>query len=255
MSVIHNNSLLPGWLQSPTWFRPLAYAIDQFVNHHQALGLFLVITAEELGIPLPVPGDVAITWGGYLTTTGAIPLPLACVSVVAGATLGSLGLYTISRRYGHPFMVRFGRYVGLEPALLERAERAFRRWGPWAIIFGRHIPGMRIVLSAFAGVVEVPIYIFVPSVIVSASLWAGIFLTVGRVLGRRSRFLFQLLPVHLLPIVVLGLLFLAALYVGYERGWRPIVRARRRLREAGRANNSDGTVGGLNQERAAEPKM
>ncbi len=68
---------LPDWLQAPLWFRPLTHGLGHFLTAHQGFGLFVVIFLEELGIPLPAPGDVAITWGGYLTTTSAIPLPVA----------------------------------------------------------------------------------------------------------------------------------------------------------------------------------
>src|SRR4030081_1638970 len=105
---------LPGWPQTPSWLHPLARGLGHFLHEHQALGLFGVIFAEELGIPLPAPGDVAIAWGGYLTTTGAIPLYQAYIAVVAGAVTGSLVLFTLSRHYGHPFLVRFGRYIGLD---------------------------------------------------------------------------------------------------------------------------------------------
>lgn len=212
---------LPDWVLKPTWFHPMGRAFWHLVYGHQAAGLFGVIFAEELGIPLPAPGDVAIAWGGYLTTTGAIPLVQAYVAVVAGAVLGSLVLFSLSRHYGHPFLLRFGRYIGLDEARLARAERAFRRWGPWAIIIGRHIPGMRIVLSAFAGAFEVPYRVFVPSVLVSATVWAAIFLEVGRRLGPRSRLLFRLFPAHLLPLLLLLLFLLAVVVVAYERGWRP----------------------------------
>src|SRR5258706_15561974 len=141
---------LPGWLQEPSWWRPLTHAVQEFVHLHQSSGLFLVIFLEELGIPLPAPGDVAIMYGGYLTTTGAIPYPLAYLAVVAGAVLGSPCNLTISRKYGRPFIQPFGKYLGVTEGRLLRAEALFKRWGPWAIILGRHIPGMRIVLSALS---------------------------------------------------------------------------------------------------------
>jgi membrane protein DedA with SNARE-associated domain len=237
---------LPAWLQTPSWFRPLTRTLGRFVTDHQGLGLFGVIFAEELGIPLPAPGDVAIAWGGYLTTTGAIPLPVAYLAVIAGAMVGSFCLYSLSRRYGHPFLVRFGPYVGLYSDRLERAERAFRRWGPWAIIVGRHIPGMRIVLSAFAGAFSVPARIFVPSVMVSCTIWAAIFLSLGRVMGIHSRLLFRLLPLHLLPLAILLIVILYGLWLTYDRAGRHRSDARRAAAgkppsapgpEAGRANS------------------
>lgn len=212
---------LPGWLQTPSWFRHLDRVFFHAVFQHQALGLFAVIFLEELGVPLPAPGDVAIALGGYMTTTGRINLAEAYLAVVMGAILGSSVLYSISLRFGHPFLVRFGPYVGLSHQRLIRAEAAFRRWGPWAIIIGRHIPGMRIVISAFAGAFEVPYRIFLPSVAVSATLWAAIFISLGRYLGPRTRLLFRLVPAHLVPwlLLVLGIGVIA--FIAYEHGYRP----------------------------------
>lgn len=223
---------LPAWLQTPDWLWPITRAIGHLVRTHQAIGLFLVIFAEELGIPLPAPGDAAITYGGYLTTTGAISYPAAYLAVVGAATTGSFCLYSLSRRFGHPFLVRFGPYVGLTSERLEGAERAFRRWGPWAVIIGRHVPGMRIVLSAFAGVFELPRRVFVPCVLVSAAIWAAIFLEVGRMLGRSSRHLFRLVPAHLVPLIFVVLAMVWALWLLYEHRWRPRREARRRARSA-----------------------
>jgi len=212
---------LPGWLQEPNWWRPLTHAVRIFVLQHQTAGLFIVIFLEELGVPLPAPGDVAIAYGGYLTTTGAIPYPLAYVAVVSGAVLGSACNLTLSRRYGRPFIQRFGKYVGVTEGKLVRAEGIFKRWGPWAIIFGRHIPGMRIVLSALSGILGVPYRVFIPCVFVSALIWAAIFLEVGRRVGRRVREAFLIFPAHLIPWVALGLALAVIGYLGYEHGFKP----------------------------------
>lgn len=202
----------------PEAFRPLQRAVLHFIHDHAAVGLYLVVFAEELGIPLPVPGDVAIAWGGYLTTTGEIPFPLAFLAVVAGAVTGSFCLYQLSRRFGRPFILRVFKLLGIEAARLDRAEKAFSRWGPWAIIIGRHIPGMRIVLSAFAGILEVPLPTFVLSVFVSSMAWAAIFLLLGRLLGRRVVLLFRLLPVHLVPVALLVVALVVVVYAAHERG-------------------------------------
>jgi membrane protein DedA with SNARE-associated domain len=118
----HLASFLPGWLQEPSWLRPMTRVIRLFILHHQAGGLFFVIFLEELGVPLPAPGDAAIAYGGYLTTTGAIPYPLAYLGVIAGAVLGSACNLTISRKYGRPFIRRYGAYIGLTEAKTNRPE-------------------------------------------------------------------------------------------------------------------------------------
>src|ERR1700720_4491792 len=118
----HLASFLPGWLQEPSWLRPLTRVIRLFILNHQAGGLFFVIFLEELGVPLPAPGDAAIAYGGYLTTTGVSPYPFAYLAVVSGAVLGSACNLTISRRYGRPFIQRFGKYVGVTEERLLPAE-------------------------------------------------------------------------------------------------------------------------------------
>jgi membrane protein DedA with SNARE-associated domain len=218
VSFSHN---LPGWLQEPTWWRPLTHAVRIFVLQHQSSGLFLVIFLEELGVPLPAPGDAVVAYGGYLTTTGAIPYPLAYVAVVTGAVLGSACNLTISRRYGRPFIQRFGGYIGITEEKLARAERIFKRWGPWAIIIGRHIPGMRIVLSALSGILEVPYRVFIRCVLLSAAIWAAIFLEIGRRVGPRVREAFVIFPAYLIPWALVGLALLVIGYLGYEHGFKP----------------------------------
>ena len=222
----HLASSLPGWLQEPSWLRPLTRVIRLFILHHQAGGLFFVIFLEELGVPLPAPGDAAIAYGGYLTTTGSIPYPLAYLGVIAGAVLGSACNLTISRKYGRPFIRRYGGYIGLTEVKLNRAERAFKRWGPWTIIIGRHIPGMRIVISALSGILNVPYRVFTPCVLFSATIWAAIFLELGRRLGPRVRDLFGIFPAYLLPWLGLGLVLLAIGYLAYEHGFVPKTRRR-----------------------------
>ena len=199
----------------------MAHGVRMFIFQHQTFGLFTVILLEEMGVPLPAPGDVAITYGGYLTTRGAIPYPLAYVAVVSGAVLGATVNLTLSRRYGLRFIHRFGPFLGITEERLEAGEKLFKRWGPWAIIVGRHIPGMRIVLSALSGILNVPYRVFIPCVAVSATIWAAIFLELGRLLGPKARDLFGIFPAHLIPWLLLGLGVLLVGYLGYEHGFKP----------------------------------
>src|SRR5260370_25783312 len=100
----HLASSLPGWLQEPSWLRPFTRAIRIFILHHQSGGLFVAIFLEELGVPLPAPGDAAIAYGGHLTTTRALPHPLSRLPALAGRVLGRRRQPPIPRRVGPPVL-------------------------------------------------------------------------------------------------------------------------------------------------------
>lgn len=53
-----------------------------------------------------------------------------------------------------------------------------------AIIFGRHVPGLRIPITIVAGTLRVPYTTFVPSVAVSSAVWAAVGLWLGATFGR-----------------------------------------------------------------------
>jgi len=202
------------------------------MRHDPAPAIFAVIFLEELGVPLPIPGDIFILGVGALIGTGRITWPVAVAAIVAGAVLGACSLFSISRRFGAPLVHRYGSYLHLFPAQLETAERAFHRWGLWAVIFGRHIPGMRVVLSALAGLLRYELPLFLLGVLISATAWALIFLALGVHFGRQLRPLFHIPPAHLLPWLVFGLLILtASAYVLrqrlYEGGQRVLLYALR----------------------------
>jgi membrane protein DedA with SNARE-associated domain len=127
---------------------------------------------------------------GFLVYVGhALPysfpiLFAAWLGFILAVILGATNLYLISRRYGRRLLEhRLARFLHLTPARLEEAEHWFRRYGPWALIFGRHIPGFRVPLTVAAGILELPYRVFAISVLVSSATWAGLFLTLGAVFG------------------------------------------------------------------------
>src|SRR5262249_13170025 len=78
-----------------------------------------------------------------------------------------------------------GRVLHVTPRRLEIAERWFDRWGALAIIFGRHVFGMRIPVTVAAGIFRMPYRVFAPSVAVSTAVCAAAWLAPGIVFGNR----------------------------------------------------------------------
>jgi len=144
--------------------------------------LFGLILIEEMGIPLPVPGDVLIAYAGG--RTGRPPLEaLAVIGTVALATaLGSSVLYLVSRRTGHAILTKMHRLLHLRPERVARMQVWFHERGAVAIVLGRLIPGLRIPTSIMAGVSGVPYRVFVPSTAVAAVIWSAFYYFAGAAL-------------------------------------------------------------------------
>jgi membrane protein DedA with SNARE-associated domain len=171
----------------------------QMVVAHKAIAIFTVIALEEIGVPLPLPGDVFIAYAGHLVARHRIGIATAFLTIVLGSIVGASVLYYIARRYGKPFVHKYGPYIHIKQKRLEMVERWFVRHGPLVIVLGRQIPGFRMVISVFAGVFGVSYPVFLGSVAVAASIWAGMFLAIGYKLDRHLGPYMTITPLHLLP--------------------------------------------------------
>ena len=93
-----------------------------FLARWHYAGLFLVILAEEAGVPLPIPGDLFIAAMGFMAQRGgAAFLPTAAV-VTTATVLGASILYLVSRHAGRPLLVRVARRFGFTEAREQRLE-------------------------------------------------------------------------------------------------------------------------------------
>jgi membrane protein DedA with SNARE-associated domain len=149
-----------------------------------ALRALALLYVEESGVPIFVPGDVLVIYAGHRTASDPLALALAWLVAVLAVTLGASNLYLLARWLGRRLISgRLGLILHVTPERLDRAEKTFRRWGPWALIFGRHIPGGRIPITIAAGILEVPYPLFAVCVAISSAVWAGAWLAAGVAFG------------------------------------------------------------------------
>jgi membrane protein DedA with SNARE-associated domain len=159
-------------------------SIATLLKDYGYLGGFALIYIEESGPPLFIPGDAFLIYVGNRLPR-EVPIFLAAwVGFVLAVTFGATNLYLLSRRFGRRLLEhRLAKFLELTPARLDRAEGWFKRYGPWTLIFGRHIPGLRVPLTVAAGVLKLNYGIFAVSVAVSSAVWAGAFLILGAIFG------------------------------------------------------------------------
>lgn len=161
---------------------------------HQALfAPFLLLLVEESGIPIPVPGDIVVTYLGYQVAKGTIPYYLAFIELLAAVMIGSSVLYYLSSKYGQQIVLKVGKYIHLDEKKLVIVEQYFQKYGFLVIIFGRHIPGFRVPITIFSGMSNLSYKTFILSTFISVVFWILLYLSIGEKLGPRA---IQLLNGH-----------------------------------------------------------
>lgn len=174
------------------WLDNYAEGIQAFLHNHIVLAPLFFLLIEEMGVPLPVPGDAIIAYVGYgLSKTDSATLWQALVVAMVAVLVGATVLFYAARRYGQTVIRWLGRFIFLKQSHLDKAERLFARFGVWAIIFGRHIPGMRIPITIFAASSGLRYRTFILSTFVSTAGWILFYLKVGYRFGAGLQALLQ----------------------------------------------------------------
>lgn len=182
--------------------------------------LFVIILVKEIGVPLPVPGDLLMLFAGARAAAGYLPIWGVLLASVAAGMVGALVQYLLAKGPGRGFIYRFGRYVGLSPARLDKASAAVRGRGWWSVAIGRALPGLRIGVVAACGLAAVPLSTFLVGLFAGTLLFVGFHTMLGYLAGPGVVAILDNVNIPVLPVFLL--LAIAGLVV-----WLPIQRGRK----------------------------
>lgn len=152
----------------------------ELVEAYSYFGLFFILLIEEGGIPLPIPGDI------FIAITAGLPNSnyfLVISTVVSATLIGSTILFTLTKKFGHPLIVKYGKYIKITPDKTKKIEKWLERYGGWTIVIGRLIPGLRIVTPIIAGLFGVSYKTFWLYTTIAAFIWANIYFVIGKFFG------------------------------------------------------------------------
>jgi membrane protein DedA with SNARE-associated domain len=164
--------------------------VESFVEgfaRHGYLAVFLLMFLEA-AFP-PIPSEVTMPFAGFLASpdrpVDAVQLNFLAVALagVAGNVVGSWLYYGVGRALGRGPFDRYGRYVGIRPADLDRVETWWARHGTSAVLFGRLIPMVRSFISLPAGVERMPFGRFTLYSTIGFVPWVFALTAVGYLLG------------------------------------------------------------------------
>ena len=196
---------------------PVRDLVTQIYDAVGYLGVALWVAIES--VIIPIPSELVLPFAGFLVGQGTAVEPitgqpwsywLTVLAGTLGATVGALIAYGIGAWGGRPVLERWGRFVGISAADLDKADGFFARHGEAASFFGRMIPVVRSLVSFAAGIGHMPLarftlFTFLGSLPFTALLvFAGVQLganweAVGGVLKR-----FEYAVLAVLGVIVLG---------------------------------------------------
>ena len=169
---------------------PVRDLVTQIYSSVGYLGVALWVAIES--VIIPIPSELVLPFAGFLVGEGTAIEPLTgqpwnvilvTLFGTVGATLGALVAYAIGMFGGRPVIERWGRYVGITPEDLDRADDFFDRHGNAAAFFGRMVPVIRSLVSFAAGIAHMPLGRFVVFTFLGSLPWTLLLVVAGVVMG------------------------------------------------------------------------
>jgi membrane protein DedA with SNARE-associated domain len=135
----------------------------------------VVVALESAGVPLP--GETILVAAALLasTTTNQIDIAVVVLAAAAGAIIGDGIGYTVGRRFGVPFLRKFGRYIRLNENRLLIGRYLFFRYGSAVVFFGRFMAVLRMFAALLAGANSMPAARFFFFNVTGGICWACLF--------------------------------------------------------------------------------
>lgn len=159
-------------------------ALAPVLNHYGYLAVGGFVLLEDFGVP--VPGETILIAGAVYAGAGQLNIVVLAVVAFLAAVVGDSIGYAIGHFGGRRLALRWGKYVFLTPARLDKAEGFFDRQGGKVVTVARFVEGLRQANGVVAGIVEMPwLSRFLPFNALGAALWVGLWVTVGDLAGSR----------------------------------------------------------------------
>ena len=127
----------------------------------------------------PVPSEIVIPPAAFLAAQGKLSFTGVVLAGTLGSYLGAAITYWASRLIGRALIVRYGRYLFINPKKLEQAEHWLNRYETGGVFFARLLPVVRHLISIPAGIVRMNFKVFSFVTIVGSGIWCWILAYLG----------------------------------------------------------------------------
>lgn len=189
----------------------------QLIDRFGYLAVCLLIAVENI-FP-PIPSEVILTFGGFMTTKTGMTVFGTAFFATIGSVVGGLALYYAGRMAARRAGKRIAGFsmAGLNQDDLSRAEGWFARHGKKTVFFCRMVPILRSLISIPAGMAEMGMGSFLLLTAAGAFLWNIALCGLGAFLGVAWQDALRVLDAYAYFAAALILVGLAVAWVWVSR--------------------------------------
>jgi membrane protein DedA with SNARE-associated domain len=188
--------------------------ITEFMEQFGYLGVFLMIALENV-FP-PIPSEVILTFGGFMTTYTDLTVLGVIISATLGSVVGAVILYWVGYLLNvdklEKIIDRWGHVLRVSKEDIHKADAWFDKYGYWTVLFCRMIPLIRSLISIPAGMSKMKFHLFLLFTTIGTLIWNIILVLVGAAVGESWESIVEFMDVYsnitYALIAIGGILFL-----------------------------------------------
>lgn len=194
--------------------------IINIMNNYGYLGVFLLILIENI-FP-PIPSEVILLFGGFMTTYTSLNVLGMTMSSILGSVLGALILYKIGTIFNKDTLknlihTRLGKFLRINDKEIDSSFNYFQTKGEKAIFFCRFIPLIRSLISVPAGINKMNITKFMIYTTLGSLIWNVVLITLGHIVGNNWKSILKIFDLYSTYAVVIIFIILIILIIKFYK--------------------------------------
>lgn len=165
--------------------------ITELMNHYGYFAIVALIAVENI-FP-PIPSEVILTFGGFLTTYTYMTPGLVILWSTVGSVIGAIVLYFLGRLLPPE---RWGKLLRFKPEEVAGAQEWFLRRGQASVLLCRCVPIMRSLISVPAGMTRMNMVKFLILTTIGSTIWNTLLVLLGAGAGSSWTLIVEYLGVY-----------------------------------------------------------
>jgi len=195
--------------------------LTQIISEYGYIGIAFLIAIENV-FP-PVPSEVILTFGGFMTTTSNLSFVGVVISSTVGSVIGAIILYIIGLQLDverlEKIVDRWGHILRVTKSDVHKADAWFDKYGPWTVFFCRFIPLIRSLISVPAGMSNMNFGVFLLFTTLGTFIWNVVLVYLGASVGASWNVIVQNMEIfsRVIYVVLILLIVIAFIYFAKRR--------------------------------------